>query len=298
MTEMMENTEATPIAWGGFAISLIAAPLVTFAPVFAALFALDAVYDSDDIRGAILMLYLTFLFGGVMHLVIGAPMLIWHLRRSRPTVRRIAALSVASLLWLAPVAAVLALVVGEAGPLLLFPFAGSIGLVRRPSLGDLLYSYLQTICLNLKDCLMHTLIAPPPPPYPVAYIIDPVAFFAALIGGPLLFTAASFWALFIPVAALFFGAPLYLMIGTPVLLWYLRSHDGDPSELGWLAFKVMAFAMLLITVIAAATQDEEILGVGLWFTGFGMIFAPAWAYFFGLIYRRLRRDFFAKPRNL
>jgi hypothetical protein len=36
-------------------------------------------------------------------------------------------------------------------------------------------------------------------PYPPRYIIDPVAFFAALVGGPLLFTALCFWALFIPV---------------------------------------------------------------------------------------------------
>ena len=37
------------------------------------------------------------------------------------------------------------------------------------------------------------------------YIIDPVAFFVALIGGPLLFTLGTFWIMLIPVAALGFG---------------------------------------------------------------------------------------------
>lgn len=145
---------------------------------------------------------------------------------------------------------------------------------------------------------MQALIHPPRLPYPPHYIIDPVAFFVALIGGPILFTAMSFWALFIPVAALMLGGPIYLVIGTPLLLWYLRHHDGDPCDLGWLAFKVMIFAMVLTTVIAAVTQDDAVFGFGLWYTGFGMIFAPAWAYFFGAIYQRLRRDFFAKPRSI
>lgn len=145
---------------------------------------------------------------------------------------------------------------------------------------------------------MHTLIAPPVVPYPTRYIIDPVAFFAALIGGPLVFTGMTFAAFFIPVAALLFGGPLYLIVGTPLLLWYLRRNDGDPNALAALAFKVMAFSLLLVLAIAAITGKEQLFGVGLWFTGFGMIFGPAWAYFFGLIYQRLRRDFFAKPRPL
>lgn len=145
---------------------------------------------------------------------------------------------------------------------------------------------------------MHTFIAPPVVPYPTRYIIDPVAFFAALIGGPLIFTAITFAAFLIPVAALLFGGPMYLIIGTPLLLWYLRRNDGDPNALAALAFKVMAFSLLLVAVIAAITGDKQVFGVGLWFTGFGMIFGPAWAYFFGLVYQRMRRNFFAKPRPL
>jgi hypothetical protein len=142
------------------------------------------------------------------------------------------------------------------------------------------------------------LITPPPVPYPTRYIIDPVAFFAALIGGPVLFTALTFWALFIPVFALVIGGPIYLIIGTPVLLWYLRHHDSDPSDLGFLAFVVTAVGAIFGGGIVIAFNDEELLLGGLYLTFFALIFGPAWAYTFGRIYTHLRRDFFAKPRKL
>jgi|AntRauMFilla1563_2_1112583.scaffolds.fasta_scaffold07198_3 hypothetical protein len=144
---------------------------------------------------------------------------------------------------------------------------------------------------------MHSMILPPPVPYPPRYIIDPVAFFVALIGGPLLFTALSFWALFIPVFALGLGGPLYLVIGTPLLLCYLRRNDGDPGDLAALAFKVMVLALVPITLLALLIGEKEVFGFGFAFSGFGMIFGPAWAYFSGWIYQRLRREFFAKPRS-
>ena len=145
---------------------------------------------------------------------------------------------------------------------------------------------------------MHTTLYPPTVPYPTCYIIDPVAFFVALIGGPLIFTGMTLWAFFIPVAALLFGGPAYLIVGTPLLLWYLRHNYGAPNALAALAFKVMLFAFFVAMIIAAITGDEQLFGIGLWFTGFGMIFGPAWAYFFGILYQRMRRDFFAKPRYL
>jgi ABC-type transport system involved in multi-copper enzyme maturation permease subunit len=143
---------------------------------------------------------------------------------------------------------------------------------------------------------MQILTTPPQVPYPPRYIIDPVAFFIALIGGPLLVTALSFWMLFIPVFALAFGGPVYLIVGTPVLLWYLRNHDGTPSDLGILGIQAMGVLGLLLPLIAAFADDEDFLATGLIFVGFGMIFAAAWAYCFGWIYQQLRRDFFAKPR--
>lgn len=143
---------------------------------------------------------------------------------------------------------------------------------------------------------MHALLLPPRVPYPTRYIIDPVAFFFALIFGPILFTAMSFWALFIPVFALVLGGPAYLLVGTPLLLWYLRRHDGDPNALAALAFRVLVAALILVALISALTGSGALLGSSLWYIGFGMIFGPAWAYFFGFLYQKYRRAFFAKPR--
>jgi len=145
---------------------------------------------------------------------------------------------------------------------------------------------------------MHTLITPPQPPYPVGYIIDPVAFFIALIAAPLLFTAGTFWILFIPVFALGMGGPLYLLIGTPVLLWYLRRHDGKPDDIAILALKAIAILAVIIAIGGLVLDEMESLGGMVFYFGFGMIFGPAWAYLFGRIYHYLRRDFFAKPRSL
>ncbi len=145
---------------------------------------------------------------------------------------------------------------------------------------------------------MHTITTPPQVPYPTRYVIDPVAFFIALIGGPMLFTALSFWILFIPVFALVLGGPVYLVVGTPVLLWYLRNHDGDPVDLSTLGIEAMGCLGLLLPVVAAFARDGDLLSSGLFFIGFGMIFAGAWAYCFGRIYQYLRRDFFAKPRRM
>ncbi len=171
-------------------------------------------------------------------------------------------------------------------------------LYLKKSTKDVLLRHRKTTYSPVKGIVMRPLITPPALPYPPRYIIDPVAFFIALIGGPLLFTLVSFWMLFIPVFALGFGAPAYLIIGTPVLLWYLRGHDGAPEELAALGFIVMAIAAAAVPLISAVTKDDDLFGGGLFYAGFGMIFAPAWAYCFGLIYQKMRRDFFAKPRNL
>lgn len=145
--------------------------------------------------------------------------------------------------------------------------------------------------------LAAVLMPPSAPPYPPRYIIDPVAFFGALILAPLLVAMLTFWIFFIPVFALLFGGPVYLVIGLPLLLWYLRRNDGDPVELSWLGFKINAAGLLLGLALIGLTRNEDIYGVTLFTFGFGMIFGPAWAYAFGRLYRFMRRDFFAKPRS-
>ena len=129
-----------------------------------------------------------------------------------------------------------------------------------------------------------------------SYIIDPVAFFVALIGGPLLVTAISFWLAFVPVFALGFGGPFYLLIGTPVLLWYLRRNKGDTDAIIGLAFLANLAIFALGSAATAMSGDQDMLGATLFFAGFGMIFAPAWGWGFGFLYNRLRREFYTHPQ--
>ncbi|WP_299871726.1 hypothetical protein [uncultured Sulfitobacter sp.] len=130
------------------------------------------------------------------------------------------------------------------------------------------------------------------------YIIDPVAFFVALLGGPLLVTALSFWMLFIPVFALAFGGPFYLLIGTPLLLWHLRRTGGETRDIAALAFFANLMIFPLGAVAAVLTHDKEIFTGAMFIVCFGMIFAPAWAWGFGYLYNRLRRDFYAQPQYI
>ena len=64
-------------------------------------------------------------------------------------------------------------------------------------------------------------------------IINPAAFFIALIGGPALFTFAPFWMLFIPVASLGFGGHPYPVIVTPVLLLHLSRIPASSITSVW-----------------------------------------------------------------
>ncbi|MEM8578201.1 MAG: hypothetical protein AAGF60_10145 [Pseudomonadota bacterium] len=82
-----------------------------------------------------------------------------------------------------------------------------------------------------------------PAPRPARYLVDPVAFFIALIGAPLLVTLASFWLFLIPVFALVLGGPIYLILGTPLLLFHLRRDEGKSDS-------IVALAMM--TVLAGA----------------------------------------------
>lgn len=137
-----------------------------------------------------------------------------------------------------------------------------------------------------------------PTPALPRYVIDPVAFFVALIGGPLLFTGLSFWFFLIPVFALGFGGPLYLLIGTPLLLHHLARHKCVPGNLAQLAMYTV-LAILPVSAFAALVfQDIAILSVAFGFVVMGMLIGPGWGYFFGVVYNRLCRDFYAHPRPI
>ena len=130
------------------------------------------------------------------------------------------------------------------------------------------------------------------------YIIDPVAFFVALIGGPLLVTLLTFWVVFIPVFALAFGGPFYLLIGTPLLLWHLSRTSGKTDDIVALAFLANMAIFAFGALAAVVSNDEGILTGTMFIAGFGVIFAPAWAWGFGYLYNRLRRDFYTHPHYI
>ncbi|MGC1494781.1 MAG: hypothetical protein WA790_03160 [Sulfitobacter sp.] len=127
------------------------------------------------------------------------------------------------------------------------------------------------------------------------YIIDPVAFFLALIGGPILFTFATFWILFIPVFALGMGAAPYLIVGTPVLLFYLSRHPANPGDLATLALFSLSCMSICLSIGAVIIGEKQALGGILFILLFGAIFAPAWAASFGWVYGKLCRDLYAHP---
>lgn len=126
------------------------------------------------------------------------------------------------------------------------------------------------------------------------HIIDPVAFILALIGGPILVTAISFW-LVVPVFALMIGGPLYLAVGTPVLLWRLQREVRDIFELAVLAMKaVVVLTLGAIAYLCLTSQEGQIPSL-LTMALFALVFAALWTATFGWLYHRLCRDFFTHP---
>lgn len=119
---------------------------------------------------------------------------------------------------------------------------------------------------------------------------DPVAFALALVGGPLLATVALCW-LIIPIFAVVLGGPLYLLIGSPILLWMVGRYPPDPWR-----FALAGFAANLGLTILCAAADAWVyalreagipsaFGMTIW----GLIFGPLWGAAFAHLYRRFNR---------
>ena len=136
-----------------------------------------------------------------------------------------------------------------------------------------------------------------PPRYPLfwrfpktehPHLIDPVAFFAALIFGPIAFTLLTFY-LFVPVFALAFGAPTYLTFGA--LFFWLALRKGWDSwpqitGIGFLANLASAPAVFLVLSHFEAMEGTTMI------IGMGCIFAPLWSLSFAILYRWLRLDIY------
>lgn len=126
------------------------------------------------------------------------------------------------------------------------------------------------------------------------HLIDPVAFFVALIGAPLLVTALSCWLVF-PVFALVFGGPAYLAIGTPVLLWHLGHHEPNWERIMGLAALSIITVYFGTSVLALITGDGSLIKIASLYCGFGFLFAVLWSAPFSWLYQTVRRDFYAPP---
>lgn len=116
---------------------------------------------------------------------------------------------------------------------------------------------------------------------------DPVAFVAALVLAPVVVTLVTCLTI-IPVFALVIGGPIYLVIGTPTLLWMVGRYP--PVFLTYALAGVLGiFAVMgLLGAHHLARPDEgagEVMAIVLC----GVVFAPLWAGTFAPIYRRFNR---------
>ena len=132
-----------------------------------------------------------------------------------------------------------------------------------------------------------------PAPAAKRTLLDPVAFFLALIGAPLVVAALGFWALLIPVFAVIYGGPYYLIIGAPLLLWFVPRNGVQPRQIAILAFVANGVATLAAILALGLTEWQHIpLGVVLWFGTFGSIFALLWGRMFAHLYLRFESKFY------
>ncbi len=127
------------------------------------------------------------------------------------------------------------------------------------------------------------------------YVIDPVAFFLALFGAPLAVAVGGFWALGIPVFALVMGGPVYLALGTPVLLWHLGRHPPETGRIAGLALAThLAASAVALCCVAVLEGPDAARGLAV-LVGFGVVFALAWGAVFAIFYRKFRRAIYARP---
>ncbi len=130
------------------------------------------------------------------------------------------------------------------------------------------------------------------------YPIDPVAFFLAMVAGPLLIALLGFPLLLIPVFALVIGGPLYLAIGIPVLLVTLSRNRASARLFGWtalLTFTVVLGAVALVVALAPAHAFASDMSGAVILSLFGFVFAPLWGSTSGWLYTCWRRDFYSHP---
>ncbi len=125
-------------------------------------------------------------------------------------------------------------------------------------------------------------------------------FCVAMIGAPLLITGVTYplslipqigFIAVIPYLAMIMGGPVYLLFGTPILIWFLRRYP--PKILPIMLLSVISLAGLvpIALIIWAVTADNSVMAVLLGYLTYGAVFAAVWSATFTLIYRWLIRRF-------
>ncbi len=119
-------------------------------------------------------------------------------------------------------------------------------------------------------------------PFTLALILSPIL--VAALTYPLGLLLGSF--LFaIPTFAVMIGGPLYLVLGTPILLIYLKHRHCNAVETAGLAALTIAVLMLVDSAARGLHGQTGFLH----YLQFGLIMAPIWGGAFGLIYTYLTR---------
>lgn len=125
-------------------------------------------------------------------------------------------------------------------------------------------------------------------------LLDPIAFVLALICAPVLVAVVGFAIFFIPVFALVFGGPVYLIVGTPILLWMVTRFPPDAKVFacaGFLANCALIVGLGTWHALAGVEDPNELIGMALC----GLIFAPLWGAVFARLYRHWYRPLHLDP---
>ncbi|MEM7720528.1 MAG: hypothetical protein AAF222_15115 [Pseudomonadota bacterium] len=112
-----------------------------------------------------------------------------------------------------------------------------------------------------------------------------IAFAIALFAAPFVVALLTFWVYLIPVFAILFGGPTYLLFGTPVLWLCVRRCGANPGIIALLAFATNLASFIPILLYCRFVLNEP--QMAFFIVGFGAVFAPVWGFAFALIYNAL-----------
>ncbi len=102
------------------------------------------------------------------------------------------------------------------------------------------------------------------------------AFILALVLAPIVVGILGIWAV-IPVFAVMFGAPTYIIFGTPAFLFAIVKCNAGPLGLALAGFLANLAAYPGVLLLYGPDAAEFI-------TSFGYVFAPLWGLMFGFLY--------------